>query len=171
MQSNIRRMVLLALFVAIASVLHVVEGWLPLPLPVPGIKLGLANIVSLVVIAIYGWRDAFFVATLRVLIGTLFGGAFLGPAFAMSLSGALISTAAMAFAYRFWQPPFSIAGVSIIGAVVHNLAQIVVAALVVASSSLLWYLPYLVLFAVPTGLATGFTTSFFLAKISKLNLT
>ncbi len=170
MHNNTRRMVLLALFVAIASVLHVVEAWIPLPLPVPGIKLGLANIVSLVVIAIYGWQDAFFVAILRVLIGSLFGGAFLGPAFAMSISGALISTAVMAFVFRFWQPPFSIVGVSVIGAVVHNLAQILVAALVVVSSSLLWYLPYLVLFAVPTGLATGFTTAYFLTKVSKLNL-
>ena len=167
MHNSTQRMVLLALFVSMASVLHVVESWIPMPMPVPGIKLGLANIVSLVVIVMYGWRDAFYVATLRVFIGSLFGGAFLGPTFAMSISGALVSAVAMALACRYVKPPFSIVGVSIIGATVHNLAQIMVAALVVGSQSLLWYLPYLLVFAVPTGVATGFTTYYFLSKLPK----
>jgi heptaprenyl diphosphate synthase len=96
---NTRRMVLLALFVSMGAVLHVVEGWLPLLLPVPGAKLGLANIISVLVIAIYGWRPALFVAVLRVFLGALLGGTLLGPAFAMSLCGALVSTLVMAYGY------------------------------------------------------------------------
>lgn len=160
-----RRVVTLGLMVAIAGVLHAVENWLPLPVPVPGAKLGLANIVSLLVISLYGWRDALLVAVLRVLLGTLLGGAFLGPAFAMSMSGALVSALGMAYAYHHWRPMFSLVGISILGAVFHNTAQISVAALLVSSSGLFWYLPYLLLFALPTGLATGLTAKFFLARL------
>lgn len=164
---NTRRIVILGLFLSIAGVLHAVEALLPLPIPVPGVKLGLANIISLLVITIYGWRDALLVAGLRVLLGSLFGGAFLGPAFAMSLSGALVSSLVMAYVNYHWRPTFSLVGVSVLGAVAHNLMQITVAALLVASAGLFWYLPYLILFALPTGLATGFTAMFFLRKFSK----
>lgn len=164
---NTRRMVILALLTAMASVLHVVESWLPLPLPVPGIKLGLANIVSLIVITMFGWRDGMYVAILRVFLGGLFGGIFLGPAFAMSISGAIGSTAAMALVYHYWQLKFSLAGISIIGAVIHNMVQIIVAAALVSSITLLWYLPYLILFALPTGLATGITAIYFMEKVPK----
>ena len=162
---NTRRLVLLALLIAMASVLHVVESWLPLPLPVPGIKLGLANIVSLIVIVMFGWRDAIYVSILRVLLASLFGGILLGPAFAMSLSGAIGSIALMNYVYQHWQSTFSVIGISIIGAVIHNVVQITVAAVLVSSVSLLWYLPYLILFALPTGLATGMMTHYFLAKV------
>lgn len=164
--NNTRRMVLLALFIGIASVLHVVESWLPLPMPVPGIKLGLANIVSLIIIVLFDWRDALYVAIIRVFLAALFGGIFLGPAFAMSLSGALASIAVMTVVYRL-QTDFSLIGISIIGAVMHNVVQIIVAAQLVSSITLLWYLPYLILFALPTGLATGMTTIYFVAKVPK----
>lgn len=165
--NHTRRMVLLALFIAMASVLNVVESWIPLPLPVPGIKLGLANIISLLVIATFGWRDAMYVVIVRVFLASLFGGVFLGPAFAMSMSGAIVSTVVMAYVYVHWQHTFSFIGISIIGAVVHNVAQIMMAALVVSSLTLLWYLPYLILFAVPTGWATGMAVVYFLAKSPK----
>ena len=164
---NTRRLVLLALFIAMASVLHVVESWLPLPLPVPGIKLGLANIISLIIIVMYGWRDAIYVAVLRVILASLFGGIFLGPAFAMSLGGAIVSIAFMNYAYLHCHPTFSIIGISIIGAVIHNVVQIMVAATLVSSVSLLWYLPYLILFALPTGIVTGMTTHYFLEKFPR----
>lgn len=163
--SDTRRLIILGLFVAVAGVLHAVEAWLPLPVPVPGVKLGLANIVSLAVIVLYGWRDALAVAVVRVVLGALLGGAFLGPSFALGMSGAVASTLAMAYACCRWRPALSLVGISVLGAAIHNLAQISVAALIVANDALLWYLPYLTLFALPTGLATGFTAVFFLAKL------
>ncbi len=165
--TDTRRLIILGLFVAIAGVLHAVEAWLPLPVPVPGVKLGLANIVSLVVIELYGWREALAVAAARVVLGSLLGGAFLGPAFALAFSGATASTLAMAYAHFRWRPALSLVGVSVLGAAVHNLAQIGVAALLVASAATFWYLPYLVLFALPTGLATGFTAAYFLARLPR----
>lgn len=160
-----RRLVILGLFIAVAGILHVVESWLPLPLAIPGVKLGLANITSLFVISVYGWQDALTVAVLRVLLGTLLGGAFLGPAFLMGMGGAIASTVVMACAYYRWRPALSLVGISILGAAVHNLTQISIAAVIVASAGLLWYLPYLLVFALPTGWATGMTTGFLLAKL------
>ena len=164
---DIRRMMILSLFVAIASILHIVESWFPLPFPIPGVKLGLANVVSILAIAFYGWREAILVALLRVMIGSLFGGTVLGPSFAMSMGGALISTAVMAYIYQYYRSIFSIVGISIIGAVFHNSAQIMIAALLVVSTGLLWYLPYLILFAVLTGAGTGFTAAYILLKIPR----
>ena len=164
---DIRRMVILSLFVAIAAILHIVESWFPLPFPIPGVKLGLANVVSILAIAFYGWRAALLVALLRVMIGSLFGGTVLGPSFAMSMGGALISTAVMAYIYQYHRSIFSIVGISIIGAVFHNSAQVIIAALLVVSTGLLWYLPYLILFAVLTGAGTGFTAAYLLLKIPR----
>ena len=165
--TDTRRLIILGLFVSVAGVLHAVEAWLPLPVPVPGVKLGLANIVSLVVIVWFGWRDALAVAAVRVVLGTLLGGVFLGPAFALGLSGAAASTLAMAYAWSQWRPALSLVGVSGLGAAVHNLAQIAAAAVLVSNAALLWYLPYLLLFALPTGLATGFTAAYFLEKLPR----
>lgn len=165
--NDTRRLIVLGLFVAVAGVLHAVEAWLPLPVPVPGVKLGLANIVSLVVIVLYGWRDALAVAVVRVILGTLLGGVFLGPAFALGLSGAAASTLAMAWAWSRWRPALSLVGISVLGAAVHNLAQLGTAAVLVSSATVLWYLPYLLLFALPTGLATGFTAGYFLTKLPR----
>jgi heptaprenyl diphosphate synthase len=161
-----RRVILLSLFVALASVLHVVESLMPVPIPVPGIKLGLANIVSLAVIVMFNWRAAIYVVLVRIGIASLLGGTFLGITFALSLSGALVSTGIMAYADNNWRPPFSLVGISIIGAVTHNIVQIIMASLLVSSIGLLWYLPYLILFAVPMGLITGFTLHYFLCKFS-----
>ncbi|MBP2653276.1 MAG: Heptaprenyl diphosphate synthase component [Firmicutes bacterium] len=162
---SIRRVVILGLFVAIAGVLHSVESWVPLLFLVPGIKLGLANVVALITIALYGWRDALLVSVLRVFLGTLLVGVLLGPSFVMSFSGAVVSTLVMSASYYFGRRQFSLLGISVIGAVAHNVTQISVAALVVASSNVFWYLPYLILLAVPTGIATGLTAVYFLTKL------
>ncbi len=166
--SRTKRLVLLALLVAMASAVHVLESRFPLPVPVPGVKLGLANIVSLLAIVILGWQDAVYIAVTRVTIGSLFGGSLLGPAFVMSLGGALVSIFIMAYIRRSYQKVFSLVGVSLFGAAAHNLAQVVLAAALVNSSGLLWYLPYLLLFAVPTGLCTGLAANYFLVGSGKL---
>lgn len=160
-----RRLVLLALLVAVAATLHVVEGWLPVPMPVPGVKLGLANIVSLLTLIMFGWREALYIAVSRVLLGSLFGGTLFGPAFAMSMGGALVSVISMAYTYKKHWRLFSLVGVSVVGAVAHNVAQVALASMIVYSSGLLWYVPYVLLFAVPTGLFTGLAVNYFFAKI------
>ena len=98
-----KRMVFLALLVAVAAVVHIVESWLPVPVPVPGVKLGLANIISLLTIIMLGWRDAVYVTVARVLLGSLFGGSLFGPAFVMSLGGGLASILIMSYVANNYQ--------------------------------------------------------------------
>lgn len=162
---KIRQMVQLGLLSATAIILHFTENWLSLPAPVPGIKLGLANSVALFAITILDIRSALYITAIRIVLGSLIGGSFLGPAFAMSAAGGIGSVLVMGYAYRHWRPSFSIIGVSIIGAVAHSIIQVVTAAILVTSGSLLWYVPYVVLLAVPAGIGTGFTSVYFLRRM------
>jgi len=159
-----RSTILLGLLIAIAGILHIVESWLPLPLPLPGAKLGLANVISLVALVCFGWRQALCVAIGRVLLGSAFSGVLLGPTFVMSLSGAVGSLLVMGYAWHYWRPYLSIIGISVLGSFVHNTIQLSIASLLVSSYGVLWYLPWLTLFALPTGIATGMCAAVFLNR-------
>jgi heptaprenyl diphosphate synthase len=163
--TNTRYMVILSLFTAMAGTLHVIESLLPPPFPVPGAKLGLANVVSLFLLVTFGLKSSLYVTTARVILGSMFGGALLGPAFVMSMGGGVLSVLAMNIVFKRFTPPFSLYGVSILGAVVHNTAQVILAAFIVSSTGLLWYIPYLVFFAVPTGILTGALVIYLKARI------
>ena len=86
----------IARYAAAAIALSVVEAAIPMPLP--GVKPGLANIITLIVLARYGWRDAVWVSLLRVVAGSLLLGQFLAPGFFLSLAGALASLLALGLA-------------------------------------------------------------------------
>jgi heptaprenyl diphosphate synthase len=100
-----------------------------------------------------------------VLIGSLFGGSLLGPAFFMSMGGALASIFVMVYISNTYRELFSLAGISLFGAAIHNTTQVILAAILVHSWGLLWYLPYLLIFAVPTGVFTGLAANYCLAKV------
>lgn len=149
------RVVFLALLIAMGTALHVAEALLPIPLPIPGIKLGLANIVTLLAIYLYGFRDGLTVALLRVLLGSLIGGVFLAPGFLLGISGAIISTLVMATMLRYTRC-FTLIGISMAGAVGHNIGQLLAASLLLQSSTIFFYLPILLLTGIPSGLFTGY---------------
>jgi len=155
MRFGTRRVVFLALLVAMGTALHVVEGMLSIPMPIPGVKLGLANIVTLLAIYLYGFRDGMTVALLRVLLGSLIGGMFLSPGFLLGLTGAVSSTLVMAFLLKRTNC-FSMIGISMAGAVAHNIGQLLAASLLLQSSAVIYYLPVLLLTGIPTGILTGF---------------
>lgn len=162
-----RYTVVLSLLVAMAGTLHVIEGWAPVPLPVPGAKLGLANVVSLFTIVTFDLKSSLYVTVARVMLGSLFGGALLGPAFIMSMGAGVCSVLTMNYVFRHLTPPFSLYGVSIIGSTVHNVVQVVLAAVLVSSAGLLWYIPYLIFFAVPAGIFTGALVNYAIVRIPK----
>lgn len=163
------RLVFLSLLVALGAVLHVVEGFVPVPLPLPGVKLGLANIVTLFAIYLYGLRGGLAVATARVLLGSLISGAFLSPGFFLALSGAIASTLVMAWLYKHTSC-FSLIGISMAGAVGHNLGQLLAASLILRSSAVFYYLPFLLLAGIPTGLFTGYILKSLLDRMEKADL-
>ncbi|HEC27241.1 MAG TPA: Gx transporter family protein [Gammaproteobacteria bacterium] len=115
----------IAAFAALAIVIHVLES--SFPSPVPGIKPGLANIVTLLVLFRYGWRFAAWVSLLRVTAGSLLLGTFMSPTFFLSLSGALASLLAMLLLWTGMRPWVGMAGVSILASISHVMAQLLVA--------------------------------------------
>lgn len=144
-----------ALLTSLATTLHVLEAWLP-PLGIPGAKLGLANLAGLVALAELGVREAFLVTALRVTLGSVIAGTFLSPGFLLSAAGGLAATAVMAVSCR-WEKKahgFDMAGVSLTGAVAHNLAQWILAYQLLGEG-VLYYLPMLLLAALPAGWAVG----------------
>lgn len=151
-----RRTARLGLLVALAAALYVVEAQLP-ALPLPGARLGLANLVT--VLVLYGWglREALWLGVLRQVLGGALTGTLFGMPFYFGIAGAMFSALVMALVLagggRHAQPVL----VSLAGAVAHNLAQLGVAYLFIRQPVVLAYLPYLLYFALPAGAVVGFT--------------
>ena len=148
-----RQLTVCALLVSLALALSYTERFIPLQLliPLPGIKLGLANIVTLTALYLLGTKSAFAVLIVRVLLGAMFGGGPTGLFF--SMTGGLFAMTVMAAAKRC--PLFSVYGVSILGAAAHNIGQICAATVIMQTVYIMGYLPYLLAVSLFTGFATG----------------
>ncbi len=156
--SRTKKMVLLGILVSQALILHIIERMIPVPIPVPGIKLGLANAISLVTIILFGPKEALAVVAMRTFLGSVFGGGV--ASFMYSFIGGFISTMAMAVMYKKFRNLFSLPVISVVGAVFHNIGQILVASLIVQNAKLFYYLPLLLISAVITGLFIGFAVKY-----------
>lgn len=148
-----RQLTQCAILISLALVLSYIERFIPLQMliPLPGIKLGLANIVTLIALYLLGTRSAFTILLLRCLLGSVFSGSITGLLF--SATGGILAMAVMTIAR---QAPFlSIYGVSILGAAAHNIGQICASMALMQSIYIGAYLPYLLIVALFTGFATG----------------
>ncbi len=143
----------IGLLVALGLVLQIIEGTVPPILPLPGAKLGLANLATVMALVVLGPWEALAVNLLRCLLGGLLRGSFIG--LTLSLGAGTAATLAMAFFYTVQPRLLSLTGVSIAGAVTHNAAQLGVAMWLVGFPGLRHYLPYLLLVALPTGFFIG----------------
>lgn len=154
----------LGMLTALAFVFSYIEFLLPINLGVPGIKLGLANLVVIVALYTMNVRWAFTLSLVRILLtGLTFG----NPASMIySLAGGMLSLAIMIFAKK-WKI-FSVTGVSILGGVFHNIGQIVTAILVVGTASLLYYLPVLILSGTIAGVLIGVLASILIRNLRKV---
>jgi len=161
-----RKMVLLSILISQALVLHVIERAIPVPIPVPGVKLGLANIISLITIMLFGYKEAVLVVILRTLLGSFFGGGL--SSFLYSLAGGILSSTIMAYMYLKHKDIFSIPTISTVGAVFHNIGQIGVASLVISNIHLFYYLPVLLISGVITGVLIGFTVDFTVEPVKRI---
>ncbi|TAN38007.1 MAG: Gx transporter family protein [Verrucomicrobia bacterium] len=148
-----------ALLIAFATGLQLAENSFPQPLP--GLKLGLANMITLLALVKLGFRTALEIALLRTLIASLVWGTFLSSGFLLSFVGALASTLVMGLLYRLAAPAgLSLVGISVAGAVAHCLAQIaLVFLLLIRHPGVFVLLPWLIIGAVATGWITGLVTA------------
>lgn len=155
------RMARIALLTALSLILFVLEGLLPLPLPVPGAKLGLAAIVTLIALYLLPLRDAVLMLTLRILLASFFGGGFAPMLY--SLAGGAASFAVMALLKKYTL--LSIVGISAAGGFLHNMAQLLVAAAVMQTTALFIHAPLLGFVGILTGIAIGIAVQSILQKI------
>ena len=150
-----KKIAYLGLFSAVAIIFGYVETLIPVFAGIPGIKLGLANLAVLFILARYTWKEAALVSLIRILvIGFMFGNLF---SIAYSIAGESLSLLVMTLLKR--QKGFSIVGISIAGGVSHNVGQLLVAMLIVENTSLIYYTPALLVSGVITGLLIGILTS------------
>jgi heptaprenyl diphosphate synthase len=155
-----KKLATIAVLVALAVVLHLFEALIPIPFPIPGVKLGLANIITLLALVLFDFKTALMIAFLRTVIGSLLSGTLLNIAFFLSFSGAITATCLMAILLHLalllhFHSDFSLLGISVGGAAAHNLGQLAMAALLIKHTGIFYYLPIMLLSSVPTGLLTG----------------
>lgn len=164
---ELRKSINIAMFLSLAVVLNIIESFIPIFISfVPGIKLGLTNIIIILVLYTYSFKDAFIVSILRVfLVGILRTGLF-SISFFFSLGGATLSILMMYLVKRYTS--LSIIGVSIIGAFFHSIGQIIMAIIILKNINLIYYLPWLLLFSIPTGVLIGVIGKEIIVHLEKL---
>ena len=155
---NEKEILQISVLIAFASILQISETIIPYPLP--GLRLGLANLIILLVLYFYGFKRALLVNVLRTIVSSIIIGTFLSPTFILSFLSAIVSICVMNFAYRFSlkTPIFrlSLIGISITGAIAHNITQLLVAYfLLIKNIGIFHLLPYLLLSAVIMGSING----------------
>lgn len=149
--NNIKRLSIISMLLAMAIVLSYLESFIPMF--VPGLKLGLANIIILIMLYEFRYYEAFIVQITRIIIVALIRGTLLNPIFFMSLTGGILAYLIMLLFSRL--KIFTPIGVSVIGAIFHTIGQIVVAFIIINVMEIAYYLPFIALLSVGTGILSG----------------
>ncbi len=162
-QLSAKTIALLAMMIALALVFSYVESLIPFSFGIPGVKLGLANLVIVAVLYLMDARQALVVSVVRiVLAGFLFGNLF---SILYSLAGGLLSLGVMTLIKR--TDKVSVVTVSVAGGICHNIGQILVAMAVVENLNLIFYLPVLLISGFLTGLLIGIVSRLILPRIRR----
>ena len=161
--SKSKKITTLAILVTLALMLSFVESQIPPIVPIPGIKIGLTNVIILFVLYKFGIKEACLVSVIRVgLVALLFGNL---QSMLFSLSGATLSIVGMALLKQV--PKFSLIGVSVVGAVCHNIGQIIMACIIMETNIIVYYLPFLLVSATLTGVVIGIVVGLVVKRFEK----
>ena len=147
--------------VALALILSYVETWIPINFGIPGIKLGLSNLVVIISIYKYGFKKSFFLGITKVLLSNILFGNLSSMFF--GLTGMLCSVFLMCILKKTRK--FSVIGISMAGAIAHNLGQIFIAMFIVQSFAIIFYLPVLLLSGMITGVLIGIVANEIIKRI------
>ena len=161
---SVKKMTELSLLVAAALILYVVESWIPLPVAIPGVKLGLANIITVVAVYRYKPGEVAALVAARVLLGSFFAGNM--SALLFSAAGAMVCLIGMLMVYRIL-PIKYLAVCSVWGAICHNIGQTVMAVCIMKDFKVVAYLPVLMVTGCIAGLFTGLCAGMVLKRIPK----
>ena len=157
-----RRLARLSLLTAISLILFVLENQIPAPLPVPGVKLGLGNVIVVTVLFLYSPREALAVLGVKIVLSAILTGNL--GALAYSAAGGLLSWGGMCL-LRGLLKPNQLWVASVLGAMLHNLGQLLAAIAIAATPGLLAYLPVLLLSGMITGLFTGLAAQYTVKRL------
>ena len=150
---SLKRCAHFALFAVFAIGIHAVESLITLP--IPWVRLGLVHIVTLIMLPSYGAKFILGVFLVRVIVGTALVGKLLSPGFLLALGGGTAATVSMLIVWHFGKTHLSFLGVSLIGAWIHNLVQVFLAAFIIQHLSVLALLPLFLFLALFTGAING----------------
>lgn len=163
-QKGITRLTHLSMLTTVALIIFIIEASLPPLTSVPGVKMGLANIVTLSVFYLYGRKDALLVLIARVILGAFVSGRVMTLPY--SLCGGLFCFAVCALIFPLF-PLKRLWLLSMIGAVFHNIGQILVAIFLTGTPEIIWYLPILMISGVISGFFTGHAAQYLLLRLKK----
>ena len=166
-RQRIEKLSLVATATVFELILFVLDS--AIPKPIPWIKVGLANIVTLALLVGAGWRVAAAVHFLRIMIGAIFRGGLFTPFFLLSFSGGAVSFVVMALAVRWLMPGFGFIGVSFLGALAHNSTQLLLVALALNDWSVVFILwPAVIFFSLLYGCFSGYSSFHFCRRVPQL---
>ena len=163
-----KKVTFLSLMVAYSLVLYIIETYIPNPLIAifPGAKLGLSNIITLVSLLILGVRDTFIILTVRIILSSIFAGLMTYLLF--SIGGAYLSLILMYIVSKI--KGFSTIGISIVGAIGHNIGQLLVASMIVQNINMIGYLPFMLIASLVTGIFVGLVSKYCYLKMTKISI-
>ncbi len=165
-----KKLTFLGLMVGYSLILYIIEGFIPNPMIAvfPGAKLGLSNIITLVALMTLGFKDTFIILTVRIILSSIFTGPMSYLMF--SIGGGYLSLVVMYLFSRI--KGFSTVGISIGGAIGHNVGQLLVASAIVKNIAMTTYLPFMLITSLVTGIFVGivskFTIPYVKSRIKKL---
>ena len=162
---GLKKLIFLSLLVSLGLALSIIESMIPIPFIAPGAKLGLSNIVILITLVVFGFKEALTVGILKSFVFTLATGSV--SSLFYSLTGSIFSLFTMYFALRNFSKIFSLIGVSILGAVAHNFGQILVASLMMKNFRIFSYYPVLLLTSLFTGYFVGLASIYIVKNLKK----
>ena len=167
-RENLEKMMLVVLIGALAIVLGIIESLLPIKLPIPGLKLGLANIMVVIGLYYLDFKNMFLVIMLKTVLTTLLLGTF--SMFAYGFVGALLSYVCMMVAFKASKENISLMGISMIGGVMHNIGQILVAMILIKTKAIAHYMMFLLPIGLLTGVVIGLVAKLVMTRLNEFEL-
>ena len=162
---NVRKLTYMAMLTAISMIVFLIEAQIPLPFAVPGVKLGIANVITLYAIWTLGWKEAGAILIIRIFLGNVIAGNVMAMAY--SLVGGLLCWVIMSLLKPVMKRS-QIWIMSILGAIGHNAGQLAVAIAISGTTAIAWYGPVLLVAAIVTGAFIGYLTQILLSHMDKL---
>lgn len=162
---NVKKLTYMAMLTAISMIVFLIEAQIPLPFAIPGVKLGIANVITLYAIWTLGWKEAGAILIIRIFLGNVIAGNVMAMAY--SLAGGLLCWVIMSLLKPIMKRS-QIWIMSILGAIGHNAGQLAVAIAISGTAAMAWYAPVLLVAGIITGAFTGYLTQILLSHMDKL---